>query len=188
MIFVFGTETVFRLSHEVCCARTATNPRTKLLTMAPPDGNSLNYADEQYHSQIRPRTAFTDFHRCCCCPSGRASPTPACAIRIMLERFSNLSQHEYTTNWREPWIFGVPDEKERQFFDDCGFDVRDFLSFFGREAVRRYLTRSDSRSLGSIRGGRPSRQAITTMIRVIWIFLTKRSRWYAFAVLSVRDR
>ncbi len=106
----------------------------------------------------------------------------------MLERFSNLSQHKYTTNWGEPWIFGVPDEKERQFFDDCGFDVREFLSFFGREAVRRYLTQSDGRSLGSIRGGRPSRQAITTMIRVIWIFLTKRSKWYALAVLSVRDR
>ena len=109
------------------------------------------------------------------------------AMVDMLERFPNLSQHKYTTNWGEPWIFGVPDGKERQFFDDCGFDVREFLSFFGREAVRRYLTQSDGRSLGSIRGGRPSRQAITTMIRVIRMFLTKRSKWYALAVLSVRD-
>src|SRR5215831_3980307 len=52
VIFVFGTERVFRLSHEVCCANIAINPRARLLIMAPPDRNSLNYAHEPSFSQM----------------------------------------------------------------------------------------------------------------------------------------
>jgi methyltransferase (TIGR00027 family) len=110
------------------------------------------------------------------------------AMIEMLERFPQLSQHKYTTNWGEPWIFGLPDEKEREFFAESGFEVREFLSFFGRDVVRRYLTRSDGRRFGSIRGGRPTRRAFTTVLKVIWMFLTRRSKWYALAALTVSER
>jgi hypothetical protein len=106
------------------------------------------------------------------------------AMIEMLEKLPELSQHNYTTNWGEPWIFGVPDEKELEFFAECGLEVREILSFFGRDAVQRYLTRSDGTKLGSIRGGRPSRRAFTTTLRAIWMFLTRRSKWYALAVLA----
>jgi methyltransferase (TIGR00027 family) len=110
------------------------------------------------------------------------------AMIEMLDRFPELSQHNYTTDWGEPWIFGVPDEKEREFFAESGLQVREFLSFFGRDVVQRYLTRSDGTKLGSIRGGRPRRRALTISLQAIWMFLTRRSKWYALAALTVRDR
>jgi methyltransferase (TIGR00027 family) len=106
------------------------------------------------------------------------------AMIEMLEKLPELSQHNYTTNWGEPWIFGVPDGKEREFFAECGLAVREIFSLFSRDAVQRYLTRSDGTKLGSIRGGRPSRRAFTTALRAIWMFSTRRSKWYALAVLS----
>ena len=110
------------------------------------------------------------------------------ALIEMLDRFPGLAQHNYTTHWGEPWTFGLPDEKEREFFAESGLDVREFLSFFGRDAIRRYLTRSDGTRFGSVRGGRPARRAFTTLVRVIWMFLTRRSKWYALAALTVSDR
>jgi methyltransferase (TIGR00027 family) len=107
------------------------------------------------------------------------------AMLEMLGKYPNLSQHNYTTKWGEPWTFGVPDEKEEQFFRDCGFTVREVLTVFGRESSRRYLTRADGTSFGSIRGGSPQRKAFVTMLGMIWMFLTRRSRWYAVATLEV---
>jgi O-methyltransferase involved in polyketide biosynthesis len=107
------------------------------------------------------------------------------AIIEMLKRFPNLSQHSYTTNWGEPWIFGVPDEKEREFFKECGLNVREVISCFGRDAAKRYLTRSDGTSFGTVRGGGPRRGTLMTALRMIWMFLTTRSKWYAIAALDV---
>jgi methyltransferase (TIGR00027 family) len=103
----------------------------------------------------------------------------------MMNKCPNLSQHKYTTNWGEPWIFGVPDMKEREFFREAGFETREILSFFGREAAKRYLTRADGSTIGRTRGSPPSQQAFSTTVRVLWTFLTRRSRWYALADLVV---
>ena len=103
----------------------------------------------------------------------------------LVTRFPNLSQHKYTTGWGEPWIFGVPDMREREFFQECGFDVRDILGLFSREARKRYLRRADGTSLGTTRGGSPTSRVLPTMMRVLWLALTHRSRWYAVADLVV---
>ena len=103
----------------------------------------------------------------------------------MLEKFPQLSQHRYTTRWGEPWIFGLPDMREHEFFRDCGLEPQEILSFFSREAAKRYLTRTDGTLLGRTWGGPPSYRAFSTTIRVLWMFLTYRSRWYALADLAV---
>jgi methyltransferase (TIGR00027 family) len=103
----------------------------------------------------------------------------------MFEKFPHLSQHKYTTDWGEPWIFGVPDMKERDFFRECGLEPREILSFVSREAAKRYLTRADGTVLGRTWGGSPSRRTFLTTIRVLWTLLTHRSRWYALADLVV---
>ena len=107
------------------------------------------------------------------------------AMLDLLGKFPHLSQHNYTTKWGEPWIFGVPDNEEEKFFQDCGFEVIEVLTCFGRDAAKRYLTRADGRRFGSVRGNPPSRRTFTTTLRVIWIFLTRRSKWYALAALKV---
>jgi hypothetical protein len=103
-----------------------------------------------------------------------------------LQQFPNLSQHNYTTAWGEPWIFGLPDTREGEFFRECGLELQEIFSFFGAEAAKRYLTRSDGTRFGSVRGGAPKRKVISTMARMIWLFFTKKSKWYALAEVSVK--
>jgi methyltransferase (TIGR00027 family) len=107
------------------------------------------------------------------------------AMIELLQRFPHLSQHNYTTRWGEPWIFGVPDGREREFFRECDLELRETLSFFDRKAIQRYLTRSDGTSLGRIRGGPPKQRKFATMSGFLWMFLTRRSQWYALAKLDV---
>jgi methyltransferase (TIGR00027 family) len=111
------------------------------------------------------------------------------AERAMIDLFAKLpelSQHKYTTYWGEPWIFGLPDMGERDFFRGCGLELREILSFVGSEASKRYLTRSDGMSFGSVRGAPPDWRRLSTTMRAIWMFVTRRSRWYAVAKLAVR--
>jgi methyltransferase (TIGR00027 family) len=108
------------------------------------------------------------------------------AMLEMLRKFPHMSLHKFTTDWGEPWTFGVPDEHEPEFFQECGFELQEILSCFGREANQRYLTRADGTRFGSIRGGRLSVRTLRTTLRVIWMFLTRRSKWYALAALKVR--
>jgi methyltransferase (TIGR00027 family) len=103
-----------------------------------------------------------------------------------LRRFPNLSQHDYTTRWGEPWVFGVPDTHERQFFQECGLDLQETLSFFDSKAVQRYLKRSDGTSLGNIRGGLPKSRRFATALTLIWMLFTRHSQWYAIATLKVK--
>ena len=107
------------------------------------------------------------------------------AMIDLLRKFPHLSQHNYTTHWGEPWVFGVPDNREREFFQECGLELREVFSIVGREARNRYLTRSDGTKLGAVRGGAPSERRLTTSLRVVWMFLTRRSKWYAIAKLDV---
>jgi methyltransferase (TIGR00027 family) len=43
----------------------------------------------------------------------------------------------------EPWIFGIPDDGEREFLNKLGLDLRELLPVGGEESMKRYLTRSD---------------------------------------------
>jgi O-methyltransferase involved in polyketide biosynthesis len=70
------------------------------------------------------------------------------AMIDILEEFPNLPQHKYTTHWGEPWIFGLPDKQEREFFRECGLELCNVCSFFEAVAINRYLTRSDGTKLG----------------------------------------
>jgi methyltransferase (TIGR00027 family) len=103
------------------------------------------------------------------------------AMIEVLREFPHIPQHKYTTAWGEPWIFGVPDRREREFFLDCGFQLRETLTFFGRDARRRYLTRADGTTL-SIRREKPQ-GSLWTFARLMWILLTRGSKWYAVAEL-----
>jgi methyltransferase (TIGR00027 family) len=62
-----------------------------------------------------------------------------------VQRFRNLTAGE-------PWIFGLPDQNEKAFMNDLGFDIRDILGVNSAEAIQKYLTRAD----GSIFGVMPA--------------------------------
>jgi len=52
------------------------------------------------------------------------------------------AQRKYV-DWGEPWIFGFPDGREREFFKSVGLDLGELIPMDGPEARRRYLTRRD---------------------------------------------
>jgi methyltransferase (TIGR00027 family) len=58
------------------------------------------------------------------------------AVQKAFERFRGLTSGE-------PWIFGLPDTKEREFLTKVGLELHALLPIGGEESMKRYLTRSD---------------------------------------------
>ena len=81
----------------------------------------------------------------------------ACRATLdVLDRFPNHPAHSFSTHWGEPWLFGMPDNREREFFRECGLELRESISLVRGREQRRYLTRADGTRLGR---GRPARLA-----------------------------
>ena len=121
----------------------------------------------------------------------------------MLRMFPNLMQHRHTTDWGEPWTFGVPDRREREFFGECGLEVREAFSTIRGDHLKRYLTRADGTRLGRGRLGRRRNEStqlsrarrvlsnatsIGNAFRMAWLAISRRSKWYALAELVVPPR
>jgi methyltransferase (TIGR00027 family) len=49
---------------------------------------------------------------------------------------------------REPWLFGVPDNAEKEFLSSLGLELKKTLGLNSKEAVETYLTRSDGTVFG----------------------------------------
>ncbi len=115
-----------------------------------------------------------------------------------LQRYPELPQHRHTTEWGEPWIFGVADGKEHEFFRECGLELRESISLVRGPEQRRYLTRANGKRLSggfrrrgpaaarsrNRRGPGPLR-ILTMTIGVLWTILTTRTKWYALAEVIV---
>ena len=53
-------------------------------------------------------------------------------------------------DWGEPFVFGVPDGQDREFFLDTGLELGEALKMMGDpESVRRYTTRQDGSPYGA---------------------------------------
>jgi methyltransferase (TIGR00027 family) len=65
------------------------------------------------------------------------------AARRALLRLSKLTA-------KEPWIFGLPDQKEEEFLSPLGFQARHIMGMNSHEAVEKYLTRSDGTIFGEM--------------------------------------
>jgi methyltransferase (TIGR00027 family) len=52
-------------------------------------------------------------------------------------------------DWGEPFVFGVPDGHEREFFLDVGLELSETLKMFSPESTRRYAMRQDGRYYGA---------------------------------------
>ncbi len=66
-----------------------------------------------------------------------------------MARFPQLGSSKFLAAWGEPWVFGVPDGAEKEFFAGVGLEPREFFPAFGAEAIKRYLTKPDGTILGS---------------------------------------
>jgi len=52
-------------------------------------------------------------------------------------------------DWGEPFVFGVPDGQDQQFFLETGLELRETLKIGSPESVRRYATRQDGSYYGA---------------------------------------
>ena len=46
-------------------------------------------------------------------------------------------------DWGEPFVFGVPDGQDREFFLEAGLELGEALKIGGPETVQRYAMRQD---------------------------------------------
>ena len=49
----------------------------------------------------------------------------------------------------EPWVFGIPTGKEKEFLAESGLELRELLTVGSEESVRKYLTRADGTTMGA---------------------------------------
>jgi methyltransferase (TIGR00027 family) len=69
-------------------------------------------------------------------------------------------RRSYAAGWGEPWIFGIAEACEAEFFGGLGFEVIESLRLVSKEATARYATRRDGTVIGaSIRRVRSPQQA-----------------------------
>ena len=66
---------------------------------------------------------------------------PATA-RPFVQRFLNLTKDE-------PWVFGVPEDGEREFLAGFGLELREALTIGGEDSLKRYVTRADGTQVGA---------------------------------------
>jgi hypothetical protein len=52
-------------------------------------------------------------------------------------------------DWGEPFVFGVPDGQDREYFGDLGLELGEALKIGSPESVRRYAMRADGTYYGA---------------------------------------
>jgi methyltransferase (TIGR00027 family) len=121
------------------------------------------------------------------------------ALLDVLRKFPDAPQNRFTSKWHEPWIFGVPDGLEREFFRQCGLEMREMMMLAGKKMSQRYLTRADGTKLAvrRVRAPLSSSKQISPLRRIgrglgLFAFfarlMARRSKWYAIAELVIPQR
>ena len=63
------------------------------------------------------------------------------------------SHVKFAAAWGEPWIFGIPEASQIEFFARAGFEIVESLRLFGPEATDRYTRRRDGSVVGDLPNG-----------------------------------
>ncbi len=66
----------------------------------------------------------------------------------MFNQFPDAPQVKQFAAWGEPWVFGLPDEVEKEFFAELGLDLAQKFSVYSVETMARYATRKDGTTFG----------------------------------------
>lgn len=72
--------------------------------------------------------------------------------RGMLEfmtQFPEVGPTRLLAKWGEPWVFGLRDGQEREFFAEVGLETREIFPMFSPEVFKKYLTRADGTVFGA---------------------------------------
>lgn len=104
-----------------------------------------------------------------------------------MKQFPELGPMKLLQAWGEPWVFGMPDCQEREFFHSMGLEIRAMFPMFSKEAAEKYLTRSDGTIYGAAAAA--ARPALSPEAQSAAAALAKTgSSFYALAELTVPER
>ena len=53
------------------------------------------------------------------------------AVLDFMEKFPEFGPARFLSKWGEPWVFGLPDGKEREFFSELGLQTQEMFPIFG---------------------------------------------------------
>jgi len=65
-----------------------------------------------------------------------------------MQKFPSMGPVSMLKAWGEPWVFGVPDTEQAEFFAELGLDMAEKLPMYGPDSAKRYLTRADGTIFG----------------------------------------
>jgi methyltransferase (TIGR00027 family) len=72
----------------------------------------------------------------------------AARVIEMFKQYPDVAAIKRFAAWGEPWVFGVPDGVEREFFAKLGFDLAQMFSVYSVETIARFATRKDGTTFG----------------------------------------
>jgi methyltransferase (TIGR00027 family) len=102
-----------------------------------------------------------------------------------MTQFPEIGPTKLLAKWGEPWVFGLPDGQEREFFAEAGLEAREIFPMFSPDTFKKYLTRADGTVLGAPPPG-AQRPQISPEAQSAMAALAKRGgSFYTLAELAV---
>ena len=108
------------------------------------------------------------------------------AVLDFMSKFPQYGPAKFLEKWGEPWVFGLPDGHEQEFFEQLGFEMRERFPIFGPEAMKRYLTRSDGTPYITAPATRPQLDSVAQAAATA--LAQSGSSFYTLAELVVPER
>lgn len=104
-----------------------------------------------------------------------------------MTRFPQYGPMKLLNDWGEPWIFGVPDGQEPEFFEGLGFETREIFPLFGQSSLERYLKRADGTTFGVATAGPPRPQLSPEAQEAAAALVKSGSSFYSLVELAVPE-
>jgi methyltransferase (TIGR00027 family) len=103
-----------------------------------------------------------------------------------MEKFPTFGPTGMLKAWGEPWVFGVPDAEQSEFFTGMGLEVTEMLPLFSPEVAKRYLTRADGTVYGMPTGAaRPPQMDPAAQAAIAELAAKTKGSWYTLVELTV---
>jgi methyltransferase (TIGR00027 family) len=109
------------------------------------------------------------------------------AVLDFMAKFPEFGPAKFLAKWGEPWVFGMPDGHEREFFAEVGLETREMSPIFGPESIKKYLTRADGTILGAPSPNAPRPQLSPEAQSAASVLAKNGSSFYSLAELAVPE-
>lgn len=109
------------------------------------------------------------------------------AVLDFMTAYPQFGPSKFLAAWGEPWVFGLRDGQEREFFTSVGLELREMFSVWGPEMFKRYLTLPDGTILGAPSPDAPRPQLPPEVQSAGAVLAKSGSSFYTLAELVVPD-